>query len=626
MRSTRLCAFGLAWLLWMSLPGVARADQADPFDPLEHSAPEQLTEDNDAGKSAAELIAEGTALMTDERYLDARTKLLKALQKDPTQYRAHILLASYYSSVVGHFRLALKYIKRAEELFEERWGPPPYSAAEQRIEHGHLLYLLANNRLDLDNYDGALEILDQFTRNGYYGDWYPGTRAWVLMKTGKVDEATKVARAGAMAGAEPGRTLNMLGILLSMQGQRSQALQVFRQAITYEMSLGDAGQPATPLNNAGEVYKETFSENEAEVSWLRSTSMRDGCEHVLPSLNLALLYIDELRYRDAKKALDDFQRCFAQFPLRNDEEHRALVQLARGRLALLSGDVDAALTFLERAAEARQWLGKIGTNFEDLQVGVMMTLAQAVAAKRERLRMTKATSFAESVQMLRDRVVLQARGWWLMRRTRQVLAEDLKGVEDLYIRNTDSLVEYPTFGEVLAGFPEELLRRRVALERQGDEREGARPYYEAYLAENLLAHGARDEAQELIEGAMGKLRSPYDEALRVKLLLLQLGLVDPSSSSYRSLAYQVYDRTPAALANAGFPLPVEAVLDDSGRDALSGGAFAIVDRAPGKIEHSMAGSEHLLRFSYGSIQREGKGDSFEKATNALTQAVFSAPL
>lgn len=52
----------------------------------------------------------------------------------------------------------------------------------------------------------------------------------------------------------------------------------------------------------------------------------------------------------------------------------------------------------------------------------------------------------------------------------------------------------------------------------------------------------------------------------------------------------------------------------------------MVDTAPGRIERSMAGPERFRRFSYGSIQRDGKGDSFEKATDALTQAVLSAPL
>ena len=135
----------------------------------------------------------------------------------------------------------------------------------------------------------------------------------------------------------------MLGILLSMHGDRDESLKIFRQAIAYELSEGNLGQPATPLNNSGEVYKEIFSEDSAESSWLKATSMPDGCDHVLPSLNLSLLYFDELNLDGAKRAMDSFESCIAQYPLRNGEEHRALVSLARGRIALLSGNPDLAI-------------------------------------------------------------------------------------------------------------------------------------------------------------------------------------------------------------------------------------------------------------------------------------------
>src|SRR5690606_8601721 len=148
---------------------------------------------------------------------------------------------------------------------------------------------LSQARLNLDDYEGAKEVLDEFSSYSYFAPWYPGSRSWVLMKLGDLEEAIRISKVGIMAGAEPGRTLNMLGILLSMTGERQGSLDVFKQAIRYELSLGQLGQPATPLNNSGEVYKEIFEEEEAERSWLRATSLPDGCEHVLRSLNLALM-------------------------------------------------------------------------------------------------------------------------------------------------------------------------------------------------------------------------------------------------------------------------------------------------------------------------------------------------
>jgi tetratricopeptide (TPR) repeat protein len=232
----------------------------DPFDPFDIFGFDELATTDDKNKTADELVREASLLLATDRPLDARTKLLKAIKRDPNQYKAYYLLSGYYLVHVGHYRLALKYIRRAQELFEKENGPPPYTSHLLQLEHGNLLYYLSQCRLNLDNYRGSLDALDEYHKYGYRAEWYPGARSWVLMKLGRVQEAIKVAREGLLSGAEGGRTLNMLGILLSMNDQPQESLEVFRQAIAYEFSQGTDGQPATPLNNAGEVYKELFDD------------------------------------------------------------------------------------------------------------------------------------------------------------------------------------------------------------------------------------------------------------------------------------------------------------------------------------------------------------------------------
>jgi len=338
----------------------------DPFDPFDLSGTEEIVSSaNDDQKSADELLQDGVFLLQLDRPLDARTKLLKALKKDPNNWRTYNLLAGYYLIHVGHYRLALKYIKRAEELFEKEYGPPPYSDVAIRKEYSNLLYYISQIRLNLDNYQGALDILDRYTELGYYDDWYPGSRAWILMKLGNIQEAIKVARLGVLAGGEGARTLNMLGILLSMNDQPQESLEVFRQAIAYELSLGSEGQPGTPLNNSGEVYKELFEDEKAESTFLRATSFRDGCEHILPSLNLSLLYVDQLKFETAASVMDTFNKCIAQFPLKNNEEHLALENLARGRIDLHTGNVDRAIKRFETALDDFRGSGFSGSQTID---------------------------------------------------------------------------------------------------------------------------------------------------------------------------------------------------------------------------------------------------------------------
>lgn len=626
-RSLReVCSLVLCMMLLMigilfTVSRAVRADVPDPLDPFDLGAKDQEDVLSDESKSADDLVFDAGILLQQERPLDARTKLLKALQKEPKNLQAHLLLASYYMVHVGHFRLAFKYVKRAQEIFEELHGKPPYNDYVVRTQHARLLYLLSQARLNVDNYQGALDVLDEFSSLGYYDDWYSGTRAWVLMKLGRIEEAIKVARAGYLADSEKGRVLNMLGILLSMSGERDASLEVFRQAIAYELSLGTPdGQPATPLNNSGEVYKEIFLESRAESSWLRATSLPDGCEHVLPSLNLALLYIDELNMQAAKRAIDNFEACVAQYPLRNGEEHRALVHLARGRIDFYSGHIDSAIDHLKASLQDRQWFGKIGTSEKDLKTGALISLAQALKAKSYQLSFRRFDSIGQSIAAVYDRWKDRLAAWWYSRRARQILVEDLNSLEDIYIRNTDSLIEYPTFGEVLADIPSRLLAERVRREKARDNRAEAVPYYDLYLAENGMQHGREAEALNAAGQVLQKSRRQADELLQLRALMIQLQAVTPGSSAYNQLATAIYGVSRATLRNCGFQLPVNYVGDSREIEReLRKSAFILTNSET---------LEYVLRYEYKDGEYNvafesvsGRVGAIKVRSNSLTEAV-----
>jgi tetratricopeptide (TPR) repeat protein len=604
----------------------------DPLDPFDVFGFDEISPTDDKNKSAEDLIREGSLLLATDRPLDARTKLLKAIEKDPNEYKGYYLLSGYYLVHVGHHRLALKYIKRAQELFEKKNGKPPYKSELLKLEHGNLIYYLSQCRLNLDNYQGSLDALDQYHSYGYHADWYPGARSWVLMKLGRVHEAIKVAREGLLIGAESGRTLNMLGILLSMNEQPQESLEVFRQAIAFEFSQGTDGQPATPLNNAGEVYKEIFDDVKAESTFLRATSLPDGCEHVLPSLNLALLYIDQLKTDAALSTMDAFQRCIAQFPLRNNEEHAALVNLARGRIDLHTGNVDRAIDRFETALQGTQWFGKIGTNQDDLAVAVTISLAQALLRQNNLLRFHQAETWSEWLTQKETIATNTVRAWWLLRRARQILIDELHDIEDLIIRNTDSLLEYPTLGEVLAGLSSSALSRRIEAQRAKDSRAIANLFYDAYLAENERSWLFPGVANEKFESVMQRSREGFDALLKVHATLQRMETLSADSERYRELAYRVFYTAAPQLRNYGFRLPVAIDLGSdphSLRSSLEAGPFreasgkgnlcavtAADPTTPGKlaVRFSCPGQSSKNRFVEGSTPSE--------VVNKLSEALF----
>ncbi len=525
------------------------------------------------------LLEQAQTLFVLDRPIDARTKLQKALQVAPKDFRPHMLLGAYYLSEVGHFRLALAYLRTAEQLLNERFGPDERIAKDPHMwrQHARLLYLLSEARLNLDNYQGSLDTLDRFSRY-YWDDWYPGSKAWVLMKLKRVDEAIEVAQAGLLRGAEPGRTYNILGILFSLKSGSQVALKAFAQAIRAELATGGEGQVATPLNNAGEVYREQFSEDLAEAAWLRALGMPDGCEHILPSLNLAILYIDQLRLFSAERALNDFEACFAAHALRTDTEHRALIALARGRIALRLGDPDAAVNHLDLATQREQWFGKIGTNQNDLRFAALIDLANALEAKAASLTDQASqppffTAFSGPFSWFENsfrRSFLLLRAAWARRQARNLAIDELDDFEDLYVRHTDAMLEYPTLGRLIATFPLRPISARLQSMERKDGRRPAGLIYQLYLGTALNEHGRHSDALSILSAVRPALR-PIERLAKTELLV-QLIHARRSSAwffSRRSTEARKEDAAqrnelfalnPSALRYASLALPVKISL------------------------------------------------------------------
>jgi hypothetical protein len=231
----------------------------------------------------------------------------------------------------------------------------------------------------------------------------------------------------------------------------------------------------------------------------------------------------------------------------------ALVHLARGRIDLHGGNVDGALTHFRSAMDGTQWFGKIGTNQNDLVVAATISLAQALTRKNKILALTVPSNWNEWLTQYKARFSIAVDAWWNMRRARQILLGELNDLEDLTIRNTDSLIEYPTLGEVLSGLSRQSLTHRLAKEASDDSRTPAKLFYQLYRAERRQrSWQASSELDDIIERA----RPRYDELLKTHAILLRLKTLSKESKRYRDLAYQIFFTSPAELRNYGFKLPV----------------------------------------------------------------------
>lgn len=589
-----------------------------------------LAQNDDANKSAIELLYEAYDLQASGRLLDYRTKLQKALKVDPKEIRVHMSLADYYLRHVGHFRLALKYTKAAERILYQEYGKPPYFYKYTQALHADILSLLSQSRLNLDDYQGALDALREFKKLKYPGDWVSSSEAWILLKLNKIEEAIKIVEINLKKNPDNfGNNSNVLGILYSMVGKRRESIEVLKKSIDYEFSKGISGNPATPLNNIGEVYKEIFLEDKSEESFSRATKLPDGCEHVLPSLNMALIRISQLRFLEAEESLKEFEACFSQFPLRNGEEHKALLQLVRARIALHKGDVDYAIDELKIASSRQQWFGKIGTTVNDFKAATYSTFGRALEIKNNQLKFKIHDSIGSYLKTISKRIENKFKSYWFHRRARQILSSDLNYFEDLYIRHTDSLLEYPTLADTLNGFRKTTLEKRILREISKDDRTPAKKFYESYLAirkANSL-FGSSDESIKKLKELIKNLRHKKDALLKLELMLALLLNTEKNSENYINLSSTIYQMNKSALYNAGFSLPVNTSnINLEEAKLLNKSAFLVNNKAKLDYKVSIISSDNKKVINFYKNNRllyYEKGDNINDMINDFTKKVFT---
>lgn len=510
-----------------------------------------------AAPELEQLLLESQQLFAEGRLIDAREKLQQAVRIDPKDFRAFLMLGTYYLSEVGHFRLAERYITTAEKNFYEANGKDPKKFSPQVwSQHARLLFLKSETQLNLDKYQASLTTLDEFGAR-YWDDWYPGTRAWVLMKLRRNEEAIATAQTGLLRGAELGRTYNILGILLSITGQRELSLDAFENAIRAEYISGSRAQIATPLNNAGEVYREMFRDREAEAAFASSLRFPDGCDHILPSLNLAILQVDELRLFQAERVLSDFEACYAQRALKSDTEHKVLLELMRGKIALRAGRVNQALKLIKQAAESEQWFGKIGTNENDVRLASYIALADAYGAQAKAWRDHVSPTIKNKYNKMLTMLTAWTRAKWYNWRARQYAFEDVEDFEDLYVRHTDAMLEYPTLGHLLADYPSAPLSKRMSRLLESDPRPGAHTYYQLWLAQNAIANGEKTDAATELEKIKPTLRK-FDHLVQAEFLTAEYQ-IKPEPE----LACAIFETNPSHLRYADGKLPVQFSLSGS---------------------------------------------------------------
>ncbi len=543
----------LIFLLLLPIFASAQNGNNEFWDPFDLNP----TTDNrdDQEKSVETLIREASVLIYDQP-LTARSKLTVALKKDPRSILALNMLGNYYMTNVGHYRLALKYFKKAEKILFEDFGKPPYVDYRQQLLHSEILRQLGAVRQNLDLYQQALDNLNEYESYGYSDPYLQSSRAWIYFKLKQPEKGIEEAKNGIRAGSAIGNNLNILGILYSVIGEKEKGIQTLLKAYDFEKSLGSYGRSATPLNNMGEVYRELFKEDQAANSWESAVRLPDGCEHILPSLNLAVIHIEGLRLKLAEIALKNFQSCFAQYPLKNNEEHQSLLELILARIRYYQGDPASAITHLQNAIEHQQWFGSIGTDIADLQSAIYSDYSKSLLAYNNQLRTTPQETFLDKLATWKKIFTNSIQASWYNRKAKLLLLSVLNKFEDLDVRHTDSLLDYPSLGFYFQNLPKSTARRVITAQEKLDTRPNAKFYYQTYLAFNLAQTGSKEEARQILQQVINEPKIEFDQALKAQALA-QLIPISPESNQ-PALIEKLFKTQPAGILNNNLKFPVNS--------------------------------------------------------------------
>lgn len=456
-----------------------------------------------------------------QKGVDGRSKLEEVLRFNPSDYRARMLLGNYYLTEIGHFKLAYRYISEAEKIIKERFSDEELNTPKSLgwKENAKLLYLKSEASLNLDEYSESLEVLERFEKK-YWDSWLASSKSWILMKLDRDEEAIEIAKAGILDGAEPLRTLNILGILYSVSYQYEESLKIFRQAIAYERFALGRERYSTPLNNASEVYRELFDEASAEAALQKVISMADGCDNILPSINLNLTYIDQGRFFEAESILREFEKCFKNYGDKQDSEFRALLRLGLGRAKLYQGDIKTAYDLVLSANKEEQWFGRIGTTQDDFKFAARIGLARVSEAYISYLD-DRADGYLDKIKKSLSKYKLASTIPLLYLEAVKIGIDKNNGFEDLNVRSSDAMIEYPTLGRALSFMTQDIITNKLDALIEKDKRAEADAYYSLYK-QQISFKNSNVDIEELKEVLKSIREEDVLLKLEAKILLIKL--------------------------------------------------------------------------------------------------------
>jgi len=185
-----------------------------------------------------------------------------------------------------------------------------------------------------------------------------GRGDWASALTALAEAADRFELLGHRRGVA--RCTLQLGMAARLAGQRQRTEGAFRDALDHFVKLGDPLGELRCVNGLGELARDRGDLVQAERSYRRAIELAERCDlegqGVIPTVNLALVLMEQERADDAQWALDSVA---AQLASQRRLALLGVVQVVRAAAAAMRGDQEEAVVLLGEGERLLEQTGRV---------------------------------------------------------------------------------------------------------------------------------------------------------------------------------------------------------------------------------------------------------------------------
>jgi tetratricopeptide (TPR) repeat protein len=556
---------------------ITGGDDHRPFEPCDFLSA------GDGEDSTPEEFRAWCTADTSHHYIRSRELAEQIVAANPRSYVGHFVLGYVHHMGEANAPRALFHMRQALDLYREAWGDPPIPGSPWRW-HARILQELSFIESELEHYDAQLRYIARY--NETYDPDMLGEAAWPMMKMRRFDDARAVART-ALASGESWQTEVALNALCAIEfeaGDEQRSHEACRAALDLHGADPDR-QSAVDFTNFAESSRSLFRLDEAEEMGLLATRAQTSW-YGNPYTELAELYTRESRFPEALDMLRQVGPYRLRRPPHVQDVDRNESRRALAEFFIVVGRSEDAVRITTKAVLAPD---RRGHNSRDPAQDLAVAAILDRVARRMRAEDLEADALGEPIL---DRTIAYGRAslerldaWTSGRQAARALADTTRLVGIFQIGRSRSGILQPWLAGELAsilgpGVTIEAIRRA----RQGDHREGATAYYDAFEAEAALLGGDPARAYELAERARSSL-GPAEALLRARTSAIAAQAAMEEGYPQRALAAydEAFQLDPGIFVRLGWSVPVRIVarggaIAEATSDVLSGSPrFEIAD-------------------------------------------------